>query len=122
MRSLSVIALIALLATAASHARTIVIIKERGGIFGYLYVNERHIGEKGQDYHELKCTEPGFTACRWTHPPTIVRGFPRLIEYAEERIAAGELTGSYSETIDGVVCTVRWEAQDTRNATITLED
>jgi len=116
----SVAAIALCLGSMVCTARTIIIDKRDGGPNGFNRVWEYH--DYKVDKHILYCRGAGYEACEWTHSPEIVRGYPRLIEYAEQRIAAGELSGSYSEEIDGVLCTVQWEAQDPYNATITLED
>ncbi|GBD07202.1 hypothetical protein HRbin21_01018 [bacterium HR21] len=117
MKVLLVVAGVAL-ASALVSARTIIIVKVNGGPSGFNRVSEVHT----ENESKLTCYGSGSTACEWTVKPQLVRGYPRLIEYAETQIAEGNLVGTYTEMIDGVPCTVRWEAQDVYNAEIVLED
>jgi len=95
------------------------IIVEKGGGFlgGYDRVNEWHFYDEECKctVHKLSCWDPGTEACRWTNPPRVMR----LIDYAEEQISKGVLSGFYEQIIDGVLHTVEWSASDIYNANIT---
>lgn len=105
---------LALATNAAAETRTILVDKQDGGEWGYNSVSEYHEQWAGGSFHSLTCCDPGSSGCDWRIRPTIM-----LIPYAESRIDAGELSGTYSIVHMGTIYNVAWEAADARNCKIT---
>lgn len=92
--------------------RTYTVIRERGGPDGYRKVIESHDASSSS----LECYDPGYTTCGWVQHPY---NRPRLIGYADQKIADGILNGIYWEIHNGVRYTVEWVAIDSYNVRIT---
>ena len=97
--------------------RTYEVTRENGGANGYQSVHEWH----GSYRSTLDCSDPGFSACEWVLDPSKM---PRIIGYADHQIALGVYSGTHTEIVGMVKCTVTWEASSTGYAHIveTQED
>lgn len=115
-----------LLFTAEVLSSTIVIGKTNGGPSGYNTVIEKH---DGNNNHSLACYDPGYSCCEWMNPPHIVGPHSNpewsdLEQYANNQVAAGNLSGNYTSNIEinGDLWnrSVQWSGTSISNVSMTI--
>lgn len=69
--------------------------------------------------HLLTCIGQGNIECKWDPvPPGPIEG---LFDYADDQIANGVLSGSFTETDDTTRYELTWNATDPNNINVTVE-
>ncbi len=116
------ILLLVLLCTSVFASATITIIKSNGGPSGYSDIYENH---NNNGDHGLSCKNPGYDACVFTNPPSIIGSISGnlydvvpLAMLVEDQIALGNYSGTIIHN-DEIIITWRGSAT---NYTITVDN